>query len=137
MRKTVPRSLLIIWSAARPRAALIHFGLRHVSCRFCIFPIASSPPIAFDFITLSCHFGSAVRLNAVKQVPLSLPERKFGWYDHCHHISPWHPITESRNDPATRVAGIQSETCVSHFWSAARPRAALIYFGVRHVPVSL
>ncbi len=60
------------WIAVRPRTALEYFGLRHVSCRF----------------------RTALRLSAVKQVPLSLPERTFGWYDHCHHIIPWYPITE-------------------------------------------
>ncbi len=82
--RRVSRRFDIFRSAARPRAALEYFGLRqfiaalishHLSCRFCIFPIASSPPPVFDFITLSCRFGSAVRLNEVKQVPLWLRQR--------------------------------------------------------------
>ncbi len=77
--RRVSRRFEIFRIATRPRAALEYFGLRqfiaalisrHVSCRSCTFPIAARPLAAFDFITLSCHFGSAVRLNAVKQVPL-------------------------------------------------------------------
>ncbi len=73
-------------------AALLYFGLRHVpvplsnilDCgnslplsfrttsrvAFVYFRMRRVPRTVFDFITLSHHFGSAVRLNAVKQVPL-------------------------------------------------------------------
>ncbi len=83
--RRVPAPLWNILDCDTSRVAFKYFGLRqfiaalishHVSCRFCIFPIASSPPTAFDFITLSCYFRSAVRLNAVKQVPLWLRQRK-------------------------------------------------------------
>ncbi len=75
---------LIYLDCDTSRVAFKYFGLRqfiaalishHFSCRFCISQIAPRPPTAFDFITLSCHFGSTVRLNAVKQVPLLLRQR--------------------------------------------------------------
>ncbi len=70
--RRVSRRFDIFRSAARPRAAFEYFGLRQFIAALAYFGLRRVPAPLFDFITLSFRFGSAVRLNAVKQVPLWL-----------------------------------------------------------------
>ncbi len=102
--RRVSRRFDIFRIAARPRAALISFGLRHVLVLLSDY--GTSVPFldcgTYERSEASTAFIARTQVRVVFLLPSHKP------------LPSNHGMTESRNDPATRVAGIQSETCVSH-----------------------
>ncbi len=122
-----PRTALEFWSAAiycrfdifrsvaRPRAALIYFGMRHVPCRFRI----AVRLVPLWITTLSSRFGKSGVLHTL--VPLYITTRPLSLsFIHFPELPFQHTSTQAQLDPS------EPNTFPAHFLHSIHKHANLL-----------